>query len=279
MPRRFWISGLIVGIVAIGITVVGLLAYLRFVPGNTPTHQIFLGRTVVHATYEPDLPADLRIDSTSLDSVARILEKRFEAANLKGQFSSREDRRIQVDISGDNVTVELVQRMLTQGLLEFVDAGDTPLTSHQTVLTTGITPENSCADSTSGSGAPLHPHQISAVQVYRTIMTNSCFQSSKIRADPSGRRPTATPIIDFTLNSKGTKVFAEYTTAHMGTYLAVVLDKQVISSPLIQEAFTSGIGAIQVSLNTDEASQLILYLNQGALPFPVKVIEVKTSQQ
>ncbi len=51
--------------------------------------------------------------------------------------------------------------------------------------------------------------------------------------------------IAFTLKSNGTQVFSNYTTANVGKYLAIVLDKKVISVPVINSAITSGQGVIE----------------------------------
>jgi len=80
--------------------------------------------------------------------------------------------------------------------------------------------------------------------------------------------------INFSLNSAGTKVFSDFTTAHVNEYLAIVLDGTVISDPTIQNPITNGTGVINGSNFTyDSANNLAISMRYGSLPVPMKVAE------
>jgi preprotein translocase subunit SecD len=83
-------------------------------------------------------------------------------------------------------------------------------------------------------------------------------------------------VIAFKLKDNGATVFADYTTRNIGKYLAIVLDKKVISSPQIQSAITGGSGQIQGSFTQASANDLAVQLRYGSLPVPVKVVESQT---
>jgi preprotein translocase subunit SecD len=80
-------------------------------------------------------------------------------------------------------------------------------------------------------------------------------------------------VIDFTLKDSGTKIFADYTTKHVGEYLAIALDDTLISVPRVNSAITEGKGMIEGSFTYESANSLAVQLRYGSLPVPLKVIE------
>lgn len=87
---------------------------------------------------------------------------------------------------------------------------------------------------------------------------------------------TSEPVVNFKLDSDGTRLFAEMTRQNVGRPLAIVLDNQVITAPVIRSVIAGGSGEISGSFTTAEASNLALLLRAGALPAPLNVIEERT---
>ena len=56
----------------------------------------------------------------------------------------------------------------------------------------------------------------------------------------------------------------------------LVLDKEVISAPVIREAILGGSGIISGNFTTESASELALLLRSGALPVPLTIIEERS---
>jgi preprotein translocase subunit SecD len=81
------------------------------------------------------------------------------------------------------------------------------------------------------------------------------------------------PYIAFTLTDSGAAVFKDFTTQNVGKYLAIVLDKKVVSTPVIQNAITDGKGIIQGNYTVDSANQLATVLRFGSLPVPLEVAQ------
>lgn len=81
--------------------------------------------------------------------------------------------------------------------------------------------------------------------------------------------------INFTLKSTGKQVFSEYTSAHVGDYLAIVLDKKIISTPRVDSAITQGSGVIQGTFTQESANNLAVQLRYGSLPIPLKIAETR----
>jgi len=84
------------------------------------------------------------------------------------------------------------------------------------------------------------------------------------------------PKISMTFNEKGTKDFGDLTTAHVNEQLAIVLDSEVLSAPVIREPILSGDAEITGDFKFEEASLLALALRTGALPVPMTVEEERT---
>jgi protein-export membrane protein SecD len=83
-------------------------------------------------------------------------------------------------------------------------------------------------------------------------------------------------VVNFTFNSLGARHFATVSEANIGKQFAVVLDNQVITAPVIQEAITTGRGQISGHFTAESANQLSILLRAGALPAPLTVVEERT---
>jgi protein-export membrane protein SecD len=87
---------------------------------------------------------------------------------------------------------------------------------------------------------------------------------------------TGLPVVSFRLDSVGAKQFADVSTQHLGHRFAIVLDKQVITAPVIQSPILGGSGQITGSGTPEEANNLAILLRAGALPAPLQIIEERT---
>ena len=84
------------------------------------------------------------------------------------------------------------------------------------------------------------------------------------------------PVVSFKFDSSGGKKFGEATQNHVGERLAIVLDNEVISAPVVQSAITGGSGIISGNFTLESAQELALLLRSGALPAPLEVLEERT---
>ena len=77
------------------------------------------------------------------------------------------------------------------------------------------------------------------------------------------------PEVILTFNSDGAKLFEKITSENVGKQLAIFLDGQPISSPVIQEVIPGGQATITGRFTATEARDLVRNLNFGALPVPI----------
>ena len=84
------------------------------------------------------------------------------------------------------------------------------------------------------------------------------------------------PIINFTLNTAGARIFGDFTGKNVGKRLAVVLDGKVYSAPNIRERIGGGSGQISGGFTVVEAGNVAIALRSGALPASVKLLEKRS---
>lgn len=84
---------------------------------------------------------------------------------------------------------------------------------------------------------------------------------------------TGAPQVGIEFTPEGAKKFGEITTRLVGRPLAIFLDQFPITWPTVQTAITDGAAVISGGFTREQARQLAIQLNAGALPVPVSVIE------
>ena len=87
---------------------------------------------------------------------------------------------------------------------------------------------------------------------------------------------TGEPIVNLNFNDEGAKLFEQITRDNVGKTVAIYLDGQVISAPVVREAITGGQAQISGNFTPDEGKQLVGRLNSGALPVPISLISTET---
>ncbi len=82
--------------------------------------------------------------------------------------------------------------------------------------------------------------------------------------------------IDFELKPEAAKAFGDLTARLINKPLGISLDGNIISAPNVRTAITAGSGQITGNFTVDEAQDLAVQLNAGALPVPVKVLQERS---
>lgn len=84
---------------------------------------------------------------------------------------------------------------------------------------------------------------------------------------------TNRPMVLMYMNSDGAERWAKITGANIGKRIAIVLDGEVYSAPVVRSKITGGSSQIEGMANVEEAKLLQIVLKAGALKAPVKIIE------
>ena len=97
-----------------------------------------------------------------------------------------------------------------------------------------------------------------------------------IDANPKYDNINQEPIVAFTLNRLGSQRFGQATSKNIGKRIAIILDNEAISAPVIRDSITGGQGTISGNFTFQTATDLALLLRSGALPAPLSVVEERT---
>ena len=106
----------------------------------------------------------------------------------------------------------------------------------------------------------------------RTLMTGEFIKDARVALDSQFHEPYVA--MEFT--DVGARLFEQITAANVKKRLAIILDNNVYSAPVIQERIAGGRAQITGRFTTDQAKDLAVVLRSGALPAPVKILEQRT---
>ena len=87
---------------------------------------------------------------------------------------------------------------------------------------------------------------------------------------------TNAPYVSLTFNAEGGDLFAALTEEHIGEPIAIFLDGEPISTPVVQQAIYGGRAVITGDFSVEESKLLAQRLNAGALPVPVELLSQQT---
>jgi protein-export membrane protein SecD len=257
-----------------------------------------------------DLPPDQEVEPGAMDQVATIIGNRVNALGVvEPLVQTQGSRRIIVELPGVENPEDAIATFRETGLLEFLDAGYVflppgirvettfPLLASEGATGGEITPTDvptPSADAPITSSetltveAPSEPTDVveldetepvtatdpaEPTQVFPTVLTGNQLRSATAYRDPNSGEFG----IQFELSDEGADVFADFTTANADYgsqpfyYLAIALDKEIISSPHIQSPIPDGQGIISGDFDLEEAQKLAIQLRYGALPIPLRV--------
>ncbi len=83
------------------------------------------------------------------------------------------------------------------------------------------------------------------------------------------------PVVEFRFSTEGGRIFRELTGEHIQDRLAILLDSQVYSAPVIRSQIGRR-GQIEGRFTSEEARNLAIVLRAGSLPVPVVIEEERT---
>ena len=106
----------------------------------------------------------------------------------------------------------------------------------------------------------------------KTLMTGDVIKDARVALDSQFHEP----YVAMEFNDIGARLFEQITGANVKKRLAIILDNNVYSAPVIQERIAGGRAQITGRFDTKEASDLAIVLRSGSLPAPVKIIEQRT---
>lgn len=90
------------------------------------------------------------------------------------------------------------------------------------------------------------------------------------------RQDSGQSVVTLEFSDEGTKKFADATLANVGRQIAILLDGEVLTDPVVREPIFGGKAEISGQRSLEEAQRLAVLLRSGALPVKVNIIETRT---
>lgn len=218
----------------------------------------------VQALLEADLPKDVDIDAEAMNTARTIVENRVNGLGVsEAVVQQAGDRRIVVELPGETDPEKALAILRQTGLLEFVDMSD--ISVDQAIALVGTKIETDFAQGSEADDV------LEDVPLFPTVITGTGLENVGVTSNQAGEYEVA-----FELKPEEAVTFADYTANNVGTVLAIILDKEVISVPTINSAITDGQGVISGNFTPEAANALAVQLRYGSLPIPLKIVETRT---
>jgi len=196
----------------------------------------------------------------AMESLKEVIERRINVFGVSEPLIQTEQAGFASGLSDDRLIVEL------PGVSDIEEAkrliGKTPVLEFLLIKPDAqtILDEN--------QGSELNPEDI----FERTGLSGQFLSRARLEFNPT----TQAPSIGLEFNAEGKDLFARITRDHKGEKLAIVLDGEMLSAPVIQDEIRDGNAQITGVFTTDEAKQLVRDLNYGALPVPITLSSSQT---
>jgi len=201
-----------------------------------------------------------KIDNQTMDQSLEIIRRRVdEAGTREPTIQKQGSRRILIQVPGLGSAEELLQLIGRTAKLTFHPVIKNSVSCEKKPGITSIIVENfddidNCLELEK-----------------KFVVSGSQLTNAQPSFDQNNR-----PAVSFQFNPVGGRKFGEYTKNNIGNPFAIVLDKQVISAPVIQSYIPGGAGIITGNFSVDESNRLAILLRAGALPAAIQVLEQRT---
>ncbi len=181
--------------------------------------------------------------------------------------------QILVQLPGVDDPARVKEIMQSTAMLEIKQSLGGPYSSEQVALQEhgGVLPP----DAVVMAGKSIGSRNTEGGEAWYIISRASAVTGRDLRTAEPSTDENGQPAVRFILTSEGGRKFFAFTSAHVGDYLAVVLDNKVQEVAVIKEAIHDT-GIINGRFTQQETQDLSMTLRSGALPAGIKYLEERT---
>lgn len=172
-----------------------------------------------------------------------------------GAFAGQVEQRLIVELPGVTDTAEAIRLI-----------GETPLLEFK-LLDPNYEPDENASSTESG---------LPDEAFITTGLTGRYLQRSTLQFGNGHQGLSNEPIVLLEFNREGADLFEDITRNNINEVLAIFLDGEPISTPVIRQAIPGGTATISGGFTPDEARLLVRDLNFGALPLPIELASTQT---
>jgi preprotein translocase subunit SecD len=209
------------------------------------------------------VPEAIRADAVkAVDQSIETMRRRIDSLGTKEPSINRQgSNRIMIQAAGESDPEKLRAIIGKTAKLTFQMVDET------------VTPEDMQAGRIPPGSEMLAGDRFAPYYVVkkRAVVSGDELTNASQSFDQNGQAAVA-----FSFNGSGARKFGDVTTRNHGKRFAIVLDKKVISAPVINDPITGGSGIITGSFTVQSANELSLLLRSGALPAPLNIEDQRT---
>ncbi len=221
-----------------------------------------------HLVYEADVSSLKPSEVPDLMNVLReVIERRINVFGVSEPNVQVERSSIVAETQKERLIVEL------PGVADVNEAvkeiGKTPLLEFKLV-------DKEAMDAAVAAGPDADPSTLKNPYMDTGLTGRYLTRAELVFGQGSGGGLSNEPIVSITFNEEGAKLFETLTRDNVGKQLAIFLDGNVMSSPVINEAIGGGKAIISGQFTPDEARELVRNLNFGALPVAISLVSTQT---
>ena len=105
-----------------------------------------------------------------------------------------------------------------------------------------------------------------------TLLTGTDLKDAQAAMNPNNNQN----VVNLEFSDEGKEKFADATLKNVGRTIAILLDGEVLTNPVVREPILGGRAEISGQRDLEEAQRLAVLLRSGALPVKVNIIETRT---
>jgi protein-export membrane protein SecD len=217
---------------------------------------------------------------TNMQETANNIGRRVNGLGLtEASVQTQGSDRILVELPGVRNRQQAIDTIRQTALLEFVDfasvAGQSQNYDGQLILTTRqLELHNQRTGGEEDSNIFQRQTDPTTGQPFRTVFTGEILDRASAQFAPLQQGAQPVWHLAFQIKPEFATAFGEYTSASVGQPMAIVLDGEVLSAPVIQATLTDS-GVITGNFDEESSQRLALQLQSGALPIPLRVVSAE----
>ena len=198
---------------------------------------------------------NVKLASNNTEIVSNIIFNRLNDFGVhKKLIAIRDNNKIAIQIAPYNQMKRIVNFIAKPGQIEFRLVEEEPINRPDGVEALVLT----------NRGKRLYVKK-------KPLMDNIAFADVKPQIGMDSDEPYL--LVEF--DSDGKKQFKKITSENINQRLAIVIDNEIHSAPVIQKEISNGLAVITGLRSMAEAADLSILLKHGAYPTQIELVEIK----